>query len=200
MRKATANSGFTLLEILVALVVFGLLMVGLSHGVQFGLRARAMQARMLTQRAGLETTDRVLRALIEQIDPGSSERPSVIQGTAHMMTFPTILPNGADPLAEQPITAALLVDRAHRLMLRWVPRLHAVRLGAAPQPTETELLGDVSRIDIAYWQEAAGGEWLENWHNASPPALVRIRISFQAGDERHWPDIVVAPMRQSAGT
>jgi general secretion pathway protein J len=40
MRTAT-SAGFTLLEILVALIVFGFVMVGLTQGVQFGLHARA---------------------------------------------------------------------------------------------------------------------------------------------------------------
>ena len=32
------------------------------------------------------------------------------------------------------------------------------------------------------------------------PALVRIRIVFGKGDRRHWPEMIVAPMRQPPGT
>ena len=38
-----SDAGFTLLEIMVALVVFGLLVLGLGQGVDFGLRAWGRQ-------------------------------------------------------------------------------------------------------------------------------------------------------------
>ncbi|WP_158925119.1 prepilin-type N-terminal cleavage/methylation domain-containing protein [Acidisphaera sp. S103] len=197
-----AERGFTLLEILVALVVFGFVMIGLSQGVRFGLHARAMQTRTIDARDGLETTDRVLRNLIEQMDPGSSDQPTMVAGAEHSLGFATILPNGATGLDAQPIDAVLLVDGAHRLVLRWTPRLHAVRFGPPPRATDSAILGGVDPIEFAYWEPSSngGGQWVAHWSNSSLPALVRIRIAFAKGDPRHWPEIIVAPMRQPYGT
>jgi general secretion pathway protein J len=201
MRPAP-SAGFTLLEILVALVVFGFVMIGLTQGVQFGLHARSMQTRTIDARNGLETTDRVMRALIEQMDPGTSDRPAVVAGSEHSLRFRTTLPNAAAGLEVQPVDAALLVDGAHRLLLRWTPWLHAVRFGPPPRATDSELLGGVDRIDFAYWEPSrnGGGRWLDHWSDLSLPALVRIRIVFAKGDRRHWPEMIATPMRQAAGT
>ena len=57
-------SGFTLLEILVALVVLGLLMIGLTEGTRLGLRTIETQARLTDRTAGLDAVDQTLRTLI----------------------------------------------------------------------------------------------------------------------------------------
>ena len=196
--RASSSAGFTLLEILVALVVFGFLMVGLTQGTQFGLRARTMQTHMLEANGALETTDRVLRNLIEQMDPGSADRPATVLGTGRSLSFTTILPNGADWLARQQVDATLLVDGHHRLLLRWTPRQHAIRFGSPPLPTDSELLDNIDHVEFAYWDQSRnqGGQWIESWRGSPLPALVRIRFVFLAGSHRHWPEIIVAPMRQ----
>jgi general secretion pathway protein J len=190
----TRTAGFTLLEILVVLVVYGFIMVGLTQGVQFGLHARAMQARTIDTRSDLDTTDRVLRNLIEQMDPGTNDRSAVVIGSTHTLVFTTTLP------AEdaQPIEAALAVDATHQLMIRWTPHPHATRLGPTPQPRESLLLANVDHLDFAYWEPS--GQWVETWHGSPPPMLVRIRIVFRKDDRRRWPEIIVAPMRHPFGT
>ena len=62
--KAAAQAGFTLLEIMVALVVFGILVAGLAQGVQFGLRAWNGQTALIAQRGDMDAGDRALRGLI----------------------------------------------------------------------------------------------------------------------------------------
>jgi general secretion pathway protein J len=200
MRPAPC-AGFTLLEILVALVVFGFVMVGLTQGVQFGLHARAVQVRSVDARSALETTNRVLRNLLEQMDPGTTDQPAIVTGSAHGLRFATTLPNGEIGLDARPIDAALLVDGAHRLVLRWAPRLHAVRFGPPPPATDSALLDGVDHVDFAYWEASRGsGRWVEDWGESALPTLVRIRIVFAKGDRRHWPEMIVVPMRQPPGT
>jgi general secretion pathway protein J len=201
MMRAASSAGFTLLEILVALVVFGFVMVGLTQGVQFGLHARSVQSRTIDARSALETTDRVLRNLIEQMDPGTTDQPATVAGSGHSLRFATTLPNGETGLNVRPVDAALLVDGAHRLVLRWTPRLHAVRFGPPPRPMDNTLLDSVDHVDFAYWESrSGGGRWVETWSDSSLPVLVRIRIVFGKGDRRHWPEMIMAPMRQPPGT
>src|SRR3954471_14805982 len=157
-RSPARQAGFTLLEVLVALAVLGFLMVGLAEGVRFGLSARDMQARLVHRTGDLDVADRALRRLIVQLMPTDSPAMPGLRGTA----------TGFDCVAELPMTAALPtrlaqvalgVDRTGRLVLRWVPYLHARRLGPAPPPQESELLRGLERIEVAYWS-AAGGAWL----------------------------------------
>lgn len=199
--RASASAGFTLLEILVVLVMFGFLMVVLRQGTQFGLRARTMQTRMLDASDALETTGRVLRNVIEQMDPGTSNRRAIVLGLPHSLSMMTTLPNGANELASQQVEATLMVDGAHRLLLRWTPWLHAVRLVPPSAPIDSELLGGVDHVDFAYWDQPRNGrgQWVENWRGSPLPALVRIRIAFVAGDRRHWPEMIMTTMRQPSG-
>lgn len=187
------NDGFTLLEILVALVVFGFLMVGLSQGVRFGLTAWGAQARTIAQRGDVDAVDRALRRLVRQMDPGTRADPPRIAGTEARFTFTSTLPIGADGGVADMLLA---VDGRNRFVLRWTPHLHAVRTGPPPPPHSEVLLSGVERVQFAYWlPEEAGGRWVRDWTARRLPALVRIRIVFPVGDRRHWPEIVAASVR-----
>ncbi len=194
--NARRTAGFTLLEILVALVVLGFLMVGLSQGVRFGLTAWGMQERIIGQRGDLDAVDRVLRQLIGQMDPGTRSDPPKVAGTQARFAFTSALPLMADGESADML---LMVDPAHRLSLRWTPHLHAKRTAPPPPPRTEELLGGIERAQFAYWRPSpGGGSWVGTWDGKSLPALVRIRIVFPEGDRRHWPDIVAAPLRMNS--
>ena len=195
--NAGRAAGFTLLEILVALVVLGFLMVGLSQGVQFGLTAWGMQERLINQRGDLDAVDRALRQFVARMDPGTRTDPPRVAGTQAEFTFTAALPLIADGGSADMLLA---VDPAHRFTLRWIPHLHARRTSLPPPPHVEELLNGVARVQFAYWRPSpGGGSWVGTWDGKSLPALVRVRIVFPEGDRRHWPDIVAAPLRTSAG-
>jgi general secretion pathway protein J len=187
-RPPARDGGFTLLELLVALVVFGFLLAGLGQGVHFGLQAWTRQTRTIDARDGLDAVDRALRGLITRLDPDAE-----VGGRAHALAFTSDLPL----MANSPTRAAdllLLVDARHRLVLRWLPHLHAQRLGPPPPPRDEVMLEEVERVDIAYW--ATSGTWVDRWTDrTASPALIRVGLVFAPGDPRHWPDLVAAPMR-----
>ncbi len=183
--------GFTLLEILVALVVFGFLMAGLAQGTNFGLTALNRQIQAIEARGDIDAVDRALRRLVSQLDPAVE-----IGGRAHAMAFTSDLPDSATAVTTRESDLLLLVDTRHRLVLRWTPHLHAIRVGPRAAPQEVDLLDGIERIDVAYWGESGAGGWLPEWKGDQPPALVRVRLRFPAGDPRHWPDIVVATRRE----
>jgi general secretion pathway protein J len=58
------QSGFTLLEMLVALVVLGFLMVGLTQGLRAGLTMWGAQTRRVGETADLDAGARVLRRIL----------------------------------------------------------------------------------------------------------------------------------------
>lgn len=191
-------SGFTLLELLVVLVVLGVLMVGLAQGVHLGVQLWDRQQRGLDAVGELDATDRALRRLIEQMDPGGRLEMSDIDGTARTLRFTTRLPDAAGALQTRRAEVMLLVDRLHRLMLRWTPSPHDTPLVPVP-PVETVLLSGVDHIEISYKPVAPGSGWLAEWQNSTPPLLVRIHIAFAPADPRTWPDLVAAPMREHGG-
>lgn len=190
------EAGFTLLEILVALTVLGFLMAALAGGVQFGLKSWDLQDRFIDDRGDLDSIDRLLRQLIGRMDPGSDIVAPTIFGTRTSFDFTTDLPDGAASAETRHADVRLTVDAGHRLLLRWTPHMHARASGPPPPPHSVVLLSGVDHLDLSYWRAPAG--WVGEWRTREPPELVRIGIAFIAGDARHWPLIVAAPMRERA--
>ena len=191
--KQDRSAGFTLLEILVALVVLGFLLLGLGQGTRFGLLAVDRQSRLTDQLADLDAFDRVFRGLIQRMVPGAPTAPPNIIGDTGRLAFTSELPQAAANLPLRLADMVLAVDPRHRLVLRWIPHLDAARFGAAPPPTDTVILEGIDRLELAYWPRGGTG-WNSAWNSRVPPALVRVRLAFAPGDRRHWPDIVESPM------
>ena len=189
------RNGFTLMEVLAALAVLGLLLAGLAQGVQFGLRAWDLQARDVAWRNDIEAADRTIRLLIRRVRSGAEvrDRPVVVGGPQGCELVTLLPPHATDPAG--PVAARLDVDAAGRLVLRWLPMPHAAWTGPPPRPREAVLLDRVARVEFAYWkdQPGGGGAWQRAWSEPEAPSLVRVRIVFPRGDARRWPDIVAAP-------
>ncbi len=192
--RRASEAGFTLLEIIVALVVLGVLLLTLGEGVHFGFAAWNKQDQSLRTGEPLQATDRILRRLIEQLDPGTERDGGRLIGRPAAMAFTSTLPIGRDgALTEADIS--LMLDHQGRLILSWLPHLHARRLQPAPSPHVDVLLQNVAALQLSYWSDAEK-QWQRSWHENTLPGLVRIRIEFPEHDARRWPDIVEAPRRE----
>ncbi len=192
--RTSLSRGFTLVEVLVALAVFGLVLAGIVQGVQFGLRAWAMQDRMVSGRADLDAVSRVLRGLVARMDPGSAATPPRVNGDRFQFVFTTDLPEAAGDALQRHADVALLVGPAHTLLMRWTPHTHALAAVPLP-PSEAALLTGLSaiRFEYLYPVGAKGSGWTETWSEDYLPRLVRIHLAFPEADPRHWPDIVAEP-------
>jgi general secretion pathway protein J len=189
IRPAQRPNGFTLIEVLVALVVLGFVVVGLGQGIRFGLMAWNKATSTADKRENFDAVDRTLRHLIEHTDPGNETDPPQFTGSSDKLAFISRLPEMSG-MATNRVEAALGVDGQHRLVLRWRPYLHAKRL-RPPQFTETELLAGVANMELSFW--APGNGWTTAWKGNELPAMVRIRLAFTEPGQRRWPDIVAAP-------
>lgn len=198
-RAATGRqAGFTLMEVLVALVVLGFLLAGLGEGVRFGLRAWGMQTRGIARQADMDATYRALRRLIEEADPGEANESPTVHGQPHTLAFRTLLPPSAVPAGPPEADVAIGVNAGQRLVLRAVPHPHAERLGPPQAAVETVLLDGVDHIDFGYFRATGHGQgWQKSWNDPDPPALIRMHIVFAHDNkQRHWPDLVAALQRQ----
>ncbi len=186
------EAGFTLLETLVALVVLGFVVAGLAQGLRFGLAAWDRQSAAIDRDGALDTTDRTLRTLLARMAPGTDPHRPAIEGEPDRMAFTTELPAAAPAKPLRLSDVAIGVDAAHRLVLRWKPHVHA-RLLAPFQAQEVALLPGVASIKFGYF--LASGEWRDHWRANDPPSLVRVHLAF-TNAALHWPDVIIAPMRQ----
>ncbi|MGA8755761.1 MAG: prepilin-type N-terminal cleavage/methylation domain-containing protein [Stellaceae bacterium] len=194
------QSGFTLLETLVVVVVLGMLVAGLGQGVHAGLSLWGAQQRRLGEIAELDAGARVLRGLLTGIAVpqgqvvGGPDANNGFKGDAEHLSFTGNLPTGLGTTRRADITIAL---RKGNLVLSWTPRLHEILLTPPPPPTDTELVSRVARLDIAYWGSAAPDQpaaWQARWDGPAPPQLIRIRLVFGKDDRRRWPVLIAAPV------
>jgi general secretion pathway protein J len=190
------DGGFTLLETLVALVVLGFLVVGLTHGVRTGLALWKAQSRRIGDVADLDAAQRTLRDMLSDIptNPASPAAGSAtFDGGPYRLAFVGDLPTGLGTTRLANIDLEL---KGGRLILSWTPHRHEISSAPPPKPIETELVDGVKRLELAYWGAPAPGQpaaWQGQWQGAQPPDLIRVRLLFADGDRRHWPDLVVAP-------
>jgi general secretion pathway protein J len=198
-RAVARQGGFTLLEIVVV-TVLGFLMIGLTQGVRTGLTLWEAQSRRVSETAELDAAARILRALLSGITPPPSVSPAggaggsvELKGGATSLAFVGDLPTGLGTTQRADITLEL---SRGRLVLRWTPHRHELSTAAAAPPTETELVGNVERLDLAYWGTSPSGQetgWQAQWDGPAIPELIRVRLAFGANDRRRFPDVIAAP-------
>ena len=198
-RLFARQGGFTLLEMLVVVTVLGFLIIGLTQGVRTGLTLWEAQSRRVGETAELDAAARILRALLSGIAPSPSVGPTggagglELKGSAASLAFVGDLPTGLGTTQRADITLEL---SRGRLVLRWTPHRHELSTADASPPTETELVGNVERLDLAYWGTSSSGQetgWQAQWDGPAIPELIRVRLVFSANDRRRFPDLIAAP-------
>jgi general secretion pathway protein J len=193
--------GFTLIEVLVALAVFGLLGVALTYGVRTGLAMWDAEQRHLGETADLDAAARVLRSLLTRIPARPSADGTLagvafarLKGSPDRFSYVGELPTG---FGTSRLADLVLTRERGRLVLLWSPYRHEHPLAPPPPPSAAELLRGIDRLEFDYWgapNPNAPRRWQAQWDALYPPQLIRIRVTFPTGDRRHWPDLLVAPL------
>jgi general secretion pathway protein J len=188
------QAGFTLLEILVALCVLGLLSAAISRGLDLGALS-FFRAQHETASAKRERdARRLLRDLIEGAAPefasaGVQDRRIAFDGTADTVQLITRRPARlGSPVM---IAARLFLATDGRLMLAWrldLPRADGA--GALPE-AEAVVADHVGALRFAY---AGGNEWQKDWTGETTlPRQVGITVEDDDASHRVWPALTISP-------
>ncbi|HYZ22603.1 MAG TPA: hypothetical protein VE690_10645 [Rhodopila sp.] len=187
------GGGFTLLEVLLAILIISALIVGLTQGGRFALSVMNYQAQQIETGADLDSVHRLLQHLIEHARPASEAEPLMFVGGAHAVAFTSVVPLPQGGRRDLRADVALNVDAAHRLNLVWTRHVHAIRTVPPPPAVVTQILPGVARIDLRYWPGQPGSGWTSVWRDEMPPRLLGIRIIFADAGRPAWPELVVSP-------
>jgi general secretion pathway protein J len=209
-----AEQGFTLLELLVAITLLGLLMAALFGALRLGTRVweRAdarLDASMRTQVVQDFIRQRLTGMLpLETTPPELAEGDvfeSAFVGTIGAVRFASPVPENLGSgihLMELALAAAGGVDGTRNLVLRWRPLEPDGRTAEAVTPEERVLIEDIEALELAYFgaiDPAQPPGWWQTWEGrAELPRLIRLRLSFPENDARRWPELIVQPMVDQA--
>jgi len=201
--------GFTLLELLVAVTLLGLLAVLLFGGLGLGVRAWEVGEQTADDHARLIAIQSFLRQRLSDArdvaargtDAAESETIA-FRGDAGTLEMVTVLPPDLAPGGLYSFAFASIEHPddpgRYDLVASWSlfdPVAEAA--GEAPEPTKTVLLEDIAGATFDYFgrpESDADAQWLESWPRPDAlPALIRLAVAFPDGDRRAWPDLVVAP-------
>jgi general secretion pathway protein J len=190
------DDGFALVESLASLVVVGMISLLIIDGLGAGRRAwERVDAREATIEV-IEGAQQTLRDRLEQTFPTTlydTNPPSIdFLGGRDTLTFIANPPESARPSALRRYSLGL--DTAGELVLASVSDVDPMVTSLARRQV---LIRGVRALDIAYFGPAPPDNapaWREAWTGQPlPPQLIRIRLVFEPGDPRPWPDLMIRP-------
>jgi general secretion pathway protein J len=199
--RRRSSAGFTLVEFLIALLLFSLLSVALFGSI----RAGAATWSRATSHAD-ESDDRLhaqdlLRHLIENAYPlylsdNTKSGHVDFAGSESSLSFLSVAPMALGNGGRSRINLAVERhgDRVE-LLVESKPELAIVNDEA--EKARKPLLTGASAVAFSFYGKTPADR-LAVWHNdwagwAELPRLIRIEAHFQANDTLDWPDLIIAP-------
>jgi general secretion pathway protein J len=205
--KPVSTRGFTLIEMMVALLLISLISVALVTAFRYSQRSLLQAKRVDTDVRSVAVAQRFLRRVLEEaypFEPVAGAPSRGLQGDAQSLAFSAPAPAADGSVGL--LRYSLLLDKKgddsrQSLIVQWqIDRNGEERAVDAPRARSEVLIEDVKALDIAYLEHVdprdpgALPEWRNSWTERQRlPALVRVHVEFDPGDRRRWPDLVIAP-------
>jgi general secretion pathway protein J len=193
-RPAHAERGFTLLELLVALGILGLLTSTLLAAFRLEAEHISRRSAKLERASLLPVAHSFLRTQLANARPivpiEATDLRIAFDGSLHGLRFIGAAP---ESVAGSGLLAYLVEHDGDQLRLRW-QGFEGALTGDQSTSGESVLLENVASVAIHYYGAPAPQtppQWHENWTGlAYLPSLIRIELVFSDGEV--MPDFVVA--------
>jgi general secretion pathway protein J len=195
------EAGFTLLEILVALAVMGLLLAVSLASLRFGGRIWSNADERLRGMDEIRAVQELLRARIGAAYPAwlpEAGRPHIdFAGRPDRLVFLAAPPRQSGPGAFRRFDLRLDRDEHGEGKLDLAVSLdNAFPDRALSRPSV--LLERVETVDFQYFGRAAGEDapqWHGDWLDQSElPELVRMIVRLAPDNSEQWPELIIRPM------
>jgi general secretion pathway protein J len=198
--RSRCQAGFTLLEVVVALAILGLVMTALAGGLGFSLKASRAGERMTDDTLAIARLDGLLRHDLERAlrlrTASSPHAPLAFTGSTESLAFTVAAPSYPTAAGLYQVSFAVL-SSAGGETLSYSRRAAA----ETPAPEDADerpralIEGTAARISFAYFD---GKAWRDRWLDAEAlPRLVRLRLADGGSGGLLWPDIIVGPAAEA---
>jgi general secretion pathway protein J len=188
--------GFTLIEMLVALALMGMIAIILITSLQIGGHTWQRVTRSASSTEDIAQAQEILRQRLSSLYPdprADSGRPPFLLSNGSSLEFTGVAPDSsADGVLRYQI--AVSVTSGALEMRTW--SYHPGRTGNSSSDSKPEtLLPHVASMSVQYWLKADAnpGRWVDRWESKEVPWLIRIDIAFGANDKRRWPPLYIEP-------
>ena len=196
------QSGFTLIELVVAMVLLGTMMLLLYSGLTFALRGwdagDANGRRTADRRIGENFLRRELTELFPMRWKDPVQVKFAFEGETQRLRFVSSRPAGLTLGGLSLVSLEVEPDAAnpkarHLTMRRSMPDEEAKDFAPLERADKTILIAGVESVEFAYFgteTDFTPPKWTETWpHAARIPQLVRLRV--KTSDGTVMPDFVV---------
>ena len=201
--RQAADAGFTLLEIMVALLVLSMIVTSAFGTLRLGQRSWQAGVEKATATEDQRTVKELLRRQFSQILPLSRKLDGkeriAFEGDARRVRFIAPAPqhHGSTGLFEYTLVLEPLADSA-RLVLYYLlhdPDSTGLQEGGSDRQ-RVLLVEELKTASFSYYGSPVVGEppqWHSQWNNDAEtfPQLVRVGLTSKQG-QRPWPELVLA--------
>ncbi|MDH3240825.1 MAG: prepilin-type N-terminal cleavage/methylation domain-containing protein [Alphaproteobacteria bacterium] len=194
-RRRAMPGGFTLLELLVALALMGLIAVVLAGGLRFGARVWEASRDASDSLGEIAAVRGFIRERAMSVRPLRLRRPDggvtgTLSGGRSDLRFVTLMPSYVSRGGLHHL--ALSAAGGGGLRLAWWP------VGSSedgPGSGRRELLAGATGLELSYFGAPGRGDgvaWREDWPDRQGlPRLISIKVRFPDDDPRVWPELIV---------
>ena len=206
------QTGFTLLELLIAMTLLGMILVLLFGGLRLGVRSWDKSQKQVDSLNTVRSLENFLRRELSQTYPYlwknvPGSRIAFV-GERNKLNFVAQLPSRVGGGGLYQISVKLeQAANAQRILWKHLPVSSQMQdfsaLAEAPEMVlAASDFGNVEEIWLTYFgqeNESAVPRWLDRWENSTRlPLLIRLQVKLS--NNAQWPDFVVAPMLSSGLT
>ena len=207
---AAASAGFTLVELLVALTLLGLMAVLMHGGLRFGGRVWETGSERIEEAAQVQSAQAFLRRQLHQaIRPFGEDDDEAVAGSfvgsLDALRFVAPLPDYVASWARYRHALRVTEDSGRRdLIVSWRRLQEGDDATNDDQGQGAVLLRDVKEVELGYFgrdeDARSPARWRDRWQDEPElPRLIRIRVRFDDDDPRYWPELVVSPKLDGGG-
>jgi type II secretion system protein J len=193
-QSAARRSGFTMIEIMIAISIFALVMAAIYstwsavlRGSRIGLKATTEVQRM---RVSVRALEEAIGSAVMYVDNAKYYTFATdTSGNNAYISFVARLPDsfpGSGLFGDQQVRRVCFYVQDGNLMLRQAPLLEATK--KIGKPYEIALAPNVSLFDMEFYDGMAN-KWFAEWISTNQlPKMVRIALSFSPNTQGRRPE------------